>query len=59
MDAAKIALLEKTYPLEVVAGFMALDAGVVPSKVFEDLIEVGQQMVIDDPQAYGLEARTC
>jgi hypothetical protein len=59
MDATKIALLEKTYPVEVVAAFVALSLGIVPSKVFADLYEAGQQSVVEDPQRFGLEGRQC
>ena len=54
MDAEKLALLSKSYSVPVVAAFLDLAAGVVPSKVFEDLLETGQQMVVNDPQAFGL-----
>ena len=59
MDAEKLTLLQKTYSIPVVAAFVALAAGEVPSKVFEDLLETGREMVIEDPQAYGLEVRPC
>jgi hypothetical protein len=59
MDATKLALLEKTYPVEVVAAFVALSSGIVPSKVFVDLYEAGQQSVVEDPQRFGLEGRPC
>ena len=54
MDAEKLALLSKSYSVPVVAAFVALAAGVVPSKVFSDLYEAGQLSVVEDPQSFGL-----
>jgi hypothetical protein len=45
--------------LAIVAGLMALEKGLPPAQVLEDVYEAGQQSVEEDPETYGLRGMPC
>jgi hypothetical protein len=64
VDAQDLAILKSSpYRLEVTVALLAMAAGLPAGKALEDIRELGyqagQQSVVDDPQAWGLEVRPC
>ena len=47
------------YRMEVAVALLAMAAGLPAGKALEDIYELGQQSVIEDPQRFGLEGRPC
>ena len=47
-------MVTETTSVETIVAMVALLQGRPQIEVLEQLLEAGQQMVVDDPQAYGL-----
>ena len=47
------------YRMEVAVALLAMAAGLPAGKALEDMYELGQQSVVDDPQAHGLVGSPC
>jgi hypothetical protein len=48
------ALKVSPHRLEVTVALMAMAAGMPAAKALEDIYELGQQSVVEDPQRFGL-----
>lgn len=52
-------LKSSPHRLDITVGCLLVAQGVPVSKVLEDAYEAGQKAVVEDPQAFGLEVRSC
>lgn len=60
MDADELRILTSSpHRLDITVGCLLVAQGVPVSKVLEDAYEAGQKAVVEDPQAFGLEVRSC
>lgn len=60
MDEQDLRIIQTSpYRMEVAVALLAMAAGLPAGKALEDMYELGQRSILDDPEGHGLVGTPC